>query len=347
MSNTQKNPTEMAPSATFSAVQIYFNRHSLFVILFLILSLFLGLWSFDYFSFSKGEAPEDEMVIEAIDENYFVGVDFFLTKPASSLLKVNASEASVLDKGNRVVMFHPKGQMISKSGQAFDFQSNRGLLRQEQQYVMLEDQADVTSVNMRLKAKQIEYFANQQKMAAKGEVQSWALDARRKDKIRLFADQMDWFIQRESGEFRGHVDGTLTRSRAFEQGIDFWSDVIKSDLVAGMMWLEGNVKFRKQELTATSRSGDITLENYNKKLKYYTLYDDVKVVEKVKTVEGPLIRRALSERLDGYMAEDKIVLTGSPKVFQQQDTIKGNTIILRPNSEVIEVDDARTNFILR
>src|SRR5690606_7602443 len=113
----------------------------------------------------------------------------------------------------------------------------------------------------------------------------------------------------------------------------------------------GNVELRKQEVTAQSKRGEIFLENYNKKLKYYVLYDDVKVSEKVKvpSPSGPrsYVRRALSEKLEGIVAEDKVILTGYPRVFQEKDVIKGNRIILRENNEVVEVDDANTNFILR
>lgn len=47
------------------------------------------------------------------------------------------------------------------------------------------------------------------------------------------------------------------------------------------------------------------------------------------------------------MSENKIILTGYPKVYQLKDVIKGNRIILREDNEVVEVDDANTNFILK
>lgn len=70
----------------------------------------------------------------------------------------------------------------------------------------------------------------------------------------------------------------------------------------------------------------------------------MKVVEKVLLGRDLIERRAFAERLEGFMSENLVVLTGYPKVFQQQDVIKGNRIILRENNEVVEVEDANTNF---
>ena len=124
---------------------------------------------------------------------------------------------------------------------------------------------------------------------------------------------------------------------------------MKMDIVKSLVNLEGDVFLIKQQLKANSRRGEIFLENYNKKLKYFVLYDDVKVVEKV-MLEGinssSFDRRAFSEKLEGMMSEGRIILTGYPKVFQQGDVIKGNRITLRENNEVVEVDDANTNFRL-
>src|SRR5690606_35662995 len=111
--------------------------------------------------------------------------------------------------------------------------------------------------------------------------------------------------------------------------------------------LDGDVEMKKQQLTAQARRGEIFLENYNKKLKYYVLYDDVKLREKVVARGERLERKAFAEKLEGVMSEDRIILTGFPKVLQRGDIIKGNRITLRENNVIVEVEDANTNFKLR
>ena len=76
--------------------------------------------------------------------------------------------------------------------------------------------------------------------------------------------------------------------------------------------------------------------------------DDVLVKESFQLPDGTTIdRKAVSEQLEGIVSEDKYILTGYPKVFQDKDILKGNKIVLRENNEIIEVDNANTSFILK
>ena len=74
----------------------------------------------------------------------------------------------------------------------------------------------------------------------------------------------------------------------------------------------------KQDLTAKSLKGQIFLENYNKKLKYFVLSDDVVVNEKVMLGRELMERRALAEKLEGFMSKNLLIL-GNPRVIQQDD----------------------------
>ena len=86
------------------------------------------------------------------------------------------------------------------------------------------------------------------------------------------------------------------------------------------------------------------LENYNNTLKYFALYDDVKVKEVLNLQGREVIRKAFSEQLEGFPGKSKVILTGYPKVIQEDDTIVGNKIILRWNNEVLEIIDANSNL---
>ena len=78
------------------------------------------------------------------------------------------------------------------------------------------------------------------------------------------------------------------------------------------------------------------------------LYDDIKLVEKLKLDDGTTsTRKAYSEKLEGYMREAKIVLTGAPRVEQGSDLIQGYQITLRENVELVEVDDSQTSFTIK
>ena len=150
------------------------------------------------------------------------------------------------------------------------------------------------------------------------------------------------------GHYVGNVKGQIHRKRPFEPTIFFESDQLKLNGPAAYIELISNVFLKKQEVKTWSRRGEIFLENYNKKLKYYVLYDDVRVEEKVVLADGrATIRKAFGEKLEGVVSEDKIILTGSPQVIQEKDTIKGNRITLKENNEVVEVDDSTSSFIIK
>jgi lipopolysaccharide export system protein LptA len=110
--------------------------------------------------------------------------------------------------------------------------------------------------------------------------------------------------------------------------------------------MKGAVTFKKGNLEASSNLGSLFLENYNKKLKYYSLSDDVRLQESLLLEGRPMKRKAFSEKLEGIISEKKVILTGLPKVFQGKDVIKGNRIIIRENIETVEVDDANTSLTL-
>jgi len=110
--------------------------------------------------------------------------------------------------------------------------------------------------------------------------------------------------------------------------------------------MKGNVTFKKGNLAASSNLGTVFLENYNKRLKYYSLSDDVRLQETLSINGKPMVRKAFAEKLEGIISEQKIILTGLPKVFQERDVIKGNRITIREKIETVEVDDANTNITL-
>ena len=63
--------------------------------------------------------------------------------------------------------------------------------------------------------------------------------------------------------------------------------------------------------------------------------------------EGLLERKAFAEKLEGFAQDEKMILTGYPKVIQGEDVIKGNVIHLYQQNEVVEVLDNDSSFKLK
>jgi lipopolysaccharide export system protein LptA len=59
------------------------------------------------------------------------------------------------------------------------------------------------------------------------------------------------------------------------------------------------------------------------------------------------VRRAYSERLEGFGQEQKMILSGAPRVEQGEDVIKGYRITIRQNIDLIEVDDSMSDMQIK
>ena len=130
--------------------------------------------------------------------------------------------------------------------------------------------------------------------------------------------------------------------------MDFAANKISADLNKSYVEMQGDVSFRNQQVSAHSIKGEIFLENYSKKLKYYALFDDVVVKQKLILNNGQTIERtAYAEKLEGTLSEGKIVLSGAPRVVQNKETIEGNIITLTEGNEVVEVEDASSSFEIK
>jgi lipopolysaccharide export system protein LptA len=62
---------------------------------------------------------------------------------------------------------------------------------------------------------------------------------------------------------------------------------------------------------------------------------------------GVIERKAFAERLEGFGREEKMILSGAPRVEQGNDVIKGYRITVRENTDLIEVDDAMSDVQMK
>ena len=146
----------------------------------------------------------------------------------------------------------------------------------------------------------------------------------------------------------GGVKGDLQRMRKYEGSTKFSSQQMELNGVEGRATLDGDVQLSRQNYFITGGKADIFFENYNKSLKYFVMNDDVKVTEKMTSPQGEnSVRRAYSERLEGFGQEQKMVLSGAPRVEQGQDVIKGYRITIRQNIDLIEVDDSMSDMQIK
>lgn len=290
----------------------------------------------------------DDSADSLASESYFKRADYYLVGKDKSNFHLFSDELIHNQSLRQLILTGPNGVVFSKTGEPIYYSSESGFYDVARKFLHLNRSVVVRSRTATIHSDSLKYDDENKLVSAKGDVFSKTQNYDQFYEVRINSDELDYFPERELMNYRGSVDGKIERKRLYEAPVFLKADKMTFKMIEKMATLDGNVSIKKQGVTALSRSGEIFLENYNKKLKYFALYDDVIVKELVKPPgKKSFERKSYSEKLEGHNSEGKIVLLGYPKVYQHSDVLKGNIIILRENSETIEVDDANTNFKLR
>lgn len=322
------------------------RKHTINFVLFLLGSTSLILFSFTG-KWDGGVFKEVDFGAErpkSMQESYFKKVLYHVNNEKGPLFMLDASELTSNNTINKTFFFDPRGFVFTSRGTRVEYSGKKGVYDQNSEILNLEQETSLKTDTTDAVAEKMVYEVGENRVQMIDNVKTKTFYVEEGDWIYLDADQAFFWTEEKRSKYAGNVVGKIKRKRVYEDSMEFKSNELYLNMDALKADLYRDVWIKKQQLTATSRRGEIFLENYNKKLKYFALYDDVKVVEKV-MLDGKFTnRKAFSEKLEGIPSEGKIILTGYPKVYQLNDVIKGNMIVLRENTEVVEVDDANTKF---
>jgi lipopolysaccharide export system protein LptA len=289
--------------------------------------------------FGKNDSPE---------ESFFKKVNYYLIDSNNPYLQFDSDELSLSTLESKVIAINPTGMVyrLNKS-EPIHFSSKNSKVYFNKKELYLENEVVVKLENTELKSDKMNIFLNENLLVAKGNVQSLSNSKETSDQIIITSNDALYRPNEDYFEFSNEVKGSVNRKKQYEESLKFTTDQMQFNGTQSLLELQGNVHIMRENYDAFAVRGSVFLENYNKKLKYYSLSDDVRIEERVKS-EGRLFsRKAFSEKLEGFMSERRIILTGLPKVFQDKDVIKGNKIVIRENVETVEVDDANTNIMLK
>lgn len=239
----------------------------------------------------------------------------------------------------------PKGVYnYQQKNQTMRYQAREGIYRKTKDLLVLTGEVKVVSDEAEYFAERVKYFFKKDLIFGYGGVTFKGMDPKSKDQIEINSETMRANPQNQLSRFKGRVHGTMKRKKKYEGQMSFSSQQLHLDGIKSLAHLEGDVSLKRQSYLITAGKADIYLENYNKSLKYFVFNDDVKVTEILQTSEGTTYRKAFSERLEGFGREEKMVLSGAPKVEHGEDVVKGYRITIRENMDLIEVDDAMSDM---
>ena len=309
--------------------------------------------NFDQFG-NEINAPVIGAIQAEIDESFFKGVNYYSVKDVLPFLDIESSELSISSNNKVIIGFNPNGvlyrydqKQLALDSIKFKSKNYRALLAEKD--IFLDNEVEIKMADTNLLADKVSILSNGEVLYAINNVKTLTTDVITNDQILVNSNNTIYRPKEQFFEYRGNVNGVIKRKRVYEESVNFKTDLLTLNAPLHLVTMKGNVYLKKENVDAYANRGEIFLENYNKKLKYYVLYDDVRLKEvlaDLKNIKKPHIRKAFSEKLEGLVSENKIILTGFPKVFQEEDIIKGNRIIIRENIETVEVDDANTNITL-
>ena len=213
--------------------------------------------------------------------------------------------------------------------------------------MILTGDVKISNTEAEYLAQKIKYFFKKDLVLASGGVHFAGNDPKTQDHLEIDADSMRAKPHLQKMIFKGGVKGSLQRKKKYEGKMTFSSQQLEFDGLKSLVNLEGGVNLGRQSYLITAGKADIFLENFNKSLKYFVFNDDVKVTETIEGPQGKTYRKAFSERLEGYGREEKMVLSGAPRVENGEDVVKGYRITIREKMELIEVDDAMSDVKVR
>ncbi len=328
-----------------------------YFLLFVFCSLFVAL---SFVSFVGGFDRYGEVQIQnqnkvrSPEDSYFKNVTFFTVANSKPTINMRAKEMVISEDFSSTVALFVDGLYYSLTNpEPIKFSAQRAVAHAKENVLDLEQKVVLYDSVHEFKAEKLRIVNKGEKIFGKIGVETTST-IKNKDGVEsnvstvtIKSNEVDYYSPTGSVVYRGMVDGKIQRLRAYEEGVKFKSAELNLDGAKGLITLLGQVYLNKGNFEVWANSGEIFLENYNKKLKYYSLSDDVRLREVFQVKMQEKERKAFAEKLEGWMNERKVILTGFPKVIQDKDIIKGNRIILRENSESVEIDDANSSLIMK
>lgn len=273
-------------------------------------------------------------------------LQFYSMKENKPSAYIDAYYLEIKNKFSLFDFINPKGYFIGKKGEndLTHFSSQRLNFNKLKSVAEFKGDIQLKKEPLKVDCQVGTYWSESETLFCKDRVKVFAVQPKNRDEVTINSDEVKAFFEQKYSIHKGNVFGVIKRPLIHEPATDFSSENLSFFYDQGQAHLEGTVHVKHGEYDIKSRKGEILIENYNKRLKYFTFDDDVIVEQKSRKIPGGK-RLAFAEKMVGVRSEGTVVLTGAPRVVQGKDVVKGNKITLRQGASLIEVDDAVSSMI--
>lgn len=281
-------------------------------------------------------------------EEKMINAQIFFQQKGIDTLKLNTKKLEWKPEEN-ARFDSPEGVYFSKSSSSYNFKALRGIYDTKKSFISLEDSVFFSTEAASFNCMKGEFDLEKERFTGKGEVFSETKDLKTGDTLKIKSEKVISIPKKKWAQFDQEVSGEVLRKRKYEDGISFSTSKLTVNLINSVITLNSNVKIKKFDMDLSARNSKIFLENYNKKLQYFELIDDVVINQKIrnKKTNKLMTRKAFAENVLSFNKEQKVVLTGAPRVISGADVIRGSKIILYNNIGLVEVVDSTSRFDLK
>ena len=247
------------------------------------------------------------------------------------------------------------GQIFRVMDDPIQFAAEEASIEADTGTITLQGQAALNTTDSSLAAHTILYNQKKSLVQALGEVKSWKILPKTKDRLSISAPSATGDVAQQDFAYTQGVEGEITFKRKYLAPVFFKAQEVQFKRQQMLVHLQDQVELAHKNVKVSAWQGEIYLANYHDGGAYYTLSHNVHLRETNppqknykhgKTARKDVGRQAFAEQLEGWPREGKIVLTGLPKLMQDNSLIKGRKVTLYQDRELVEVEDATSGLKL-
>ena len=275
----------------------------------------------------------------------FKGVSYFLFSRKGEHLRVSSDEVLGSVNSDKVQLKKPYGEISTVDG-LVKYSGKRGEVFPQKSSISLYEQVKLSREGLRVLSDKLHIDQGQKIIDLVGGVKTFASN-QAGDKLSIQSDTAHMEGENHVVSYKDNVKGKVRyKNKNFSPPISFSSNRLNFISKTGEINLEENISFKRGNIKLSSNFGSIFLSNGAKKgVRYFIFNEDVRFNEKFKTKAGVAVTRTgVSQKLEGFGFEKKIILSGFPKIKQLDDLIRGNKIIIRESSEIVEILNTNSKF---
>ena len=274
---------------------------------------------------------------------------YFLWGEEEKRFHLSADELQNNIQTRKIVFLKPEGSIHLQQNRTLFYRGERGFFESKGDELHLRGQVHFSEGDSSMSCSRAIYGIEQKELKLRGNVVGLTRLSKHPSTIRISSGEALAQLLLGKVRYFGGVKGNVESFRIKGEKLLFSSEVLNMDLHRYRLDIIKDVVFRRDRFVAEGNRGEIFWSRHNKSVEHYLLHDNVKLKEKVASQSGDSFfeREAWAEKLEGVLNDNRVVLTGRPRVVQMEDVIKGNRIVLKKDSAVVEVYDANANFKLR